>query len=281
MRSPSRQNAKRELWIIKAGSQMVIEGGPRLISDWMRQACLLNSKFGVDVIWVTSGAIATARIAASSNRKIKKYPRGKTPLAEKQALSALGQPMVMEVYKSALAKQNRLCSQVLLTSDDLAHKSRRTNLTRTLATLLSWDVMPILNENDAVSTEEIQFGDNDKLSALVARAMGAKRLLLLTDVDGLFDSDPKKNPGAQKIQSLSRVSSTLIKTLSGTSTGVGTGGMLSKILAARLANKASITTHLVRGSLPDAILKIAFGATNDYLNEIPGTTIGDFNRSKV
>lgn len=263
-----------ELWVIKAGSQMVIEGGPNLIASWMKQVAILKTKFDIDVIWVTSGAIATARIETSAHRKITKHSKGQTPLAEKQALSALGQPMVMGHYNRALKKQNLLGSQVLLTADDLAHKLRRANLMRTLSILLKWNVLPILNENDAISTEEIQFGDNDKLSALVATHMQADRLLLLTDVEGLFDSDPKKNPKAQKLSKLKSVSTKLISSLSGLSDGVGTGGMLSKIMAARLANRGHVATHLVRGSLPDAILKIAFAVDGGFENDIPGTTIG-------
>ena len=269
-----RNAIKGELWVIKAGSQMVIEGGPSLIASWMKQVSILKSKFGIDVIWVTSGAIATARIETSAHRRITNHAKGKTPLAEKQALSALGQPMVMSHYNRALKKQNRLGSQVLLTADDLAHKSRRANLMRTLSTLLKWNVLPILNENDAVSTEEIQFGDNDRLSALVATHMRADRLLLLTDVDGLFDSDPKKNPKARKISHLKSASPKLISNLSGSTGGFGTGGMLSKVMAARLANRGGVVTHLVRGSFSDAILKIAFAVDRGFANDVPGTTIG-------
>ena len=208
----------------------------------------------MDVIWVTSGAIATAK---RSKVKGLKKKRGLL-LAEKQALSALGQPMIMETYKKALAKRGRLGSQVLLTAEDLSNRSRRTNLVQTLSTLLEWRILPILNENDAVSTEEIQFGDNDRLSALVAVHMAADRLILLTDVEGLYDSDPKKNPRAKKVAELKSISSKLVSSLSPVSvSGVGTGGMLSKILAARTSTRQGITTHLIKGNHPDALLKVA------------------------
>lgn len=268
-----RSKTRRELWIIKAGSQMVIEGGPRLIANWMKQVDELSERYGVDVIWVTSGAIATAK---RSKVKILKKKSG-LQLAEKQALSALGQPMIMEIYKRALSKRGRLGSQVLLTADDLSNRHRRTNLVQTLSTLLEWRILPILNENDAVSTEEIQFGDNDRLSALVAGHMVADRLVLLTDVEGLYDSDPKKNPKAKKISELKTISKALVKSLSPVSiSGVGTGGMLSKILAAQTSTRRGITTHLVKGDHPNALLKIAREAKNKAKNNsknYPGTLI--------
>lgn len=270
MRKPKTPRSRR-LWVIKAGSQMVIDGGPRLIHSWMKQTNALKKKYGIDVIWVTSGAIATARIATANTLK----RRSQIALAEKQAYSALGQPMVMDLYNRALKKEGRLGSQVLLTADDLANGKRRANLTRTLSTLLAWGVLPIINENDAVSTEEIQFGDNDRLSALVAGSMHAERLVLLTDVEGLFDSDPKKNKNAKLVSRLDRISKTLVASLSGSSVaGFGTGGMLSKILAAQTARRYDITTHLVKGSHPNAILKLAAAASNPGSSTI-GTTIHD------
>jgi glutamate 5-kinase len=262
---------KRRLWVVKAGSQMVITGGPTLIRSWMRQVDTLDRKFGIDVIWVTSGAIATAK--QESESRIRKQTGRAQKIGEKQALSALGQPLVMYEYNQALAKIGRLGSQVLLTSDDLGHGKRRTNLLRTLSTLISWGVLPILNENDAVSTEEIQFGDNDHLSALVAGHMMAERLILLTDVDGLFDSDPRKNLDAKLVSNLSTVSSKLLATLSSSSpSGMGTGGMLSKMLAARTARGYNVETHLVKGDLENAMLKVA-DFSLDEIQVPPGTRI--------
>lgn len=274
-----RSKARRELWIVKAGSQMVIEGGPRLIANWMKQVDELSKRYGVDVIWVTSGAIATAK--RSKVKSLKK--KTGFQLAEKQALSALGQPMIMEIYKRALAKRDRMGSQVLLTADDLSDRRRRANLVQTLSTLLEWRILPILNENDAVSTEEIQFGDNDRLSALVAGHMAADRLILLTDVEGLYDSDPKKNPKAKKISELKKISKDLIRSLSPVSiSGVGTGGILSKILAAQTSTRRGITTHLVKGDHPSALLKIAAEAKRPLKRSrpqnYPGTLIQGKNR---
>lgn len=250
---------------------MVIAGGPTLIRSWMRQIETLDRRYAIDVIWVTSGAIATAR--QESESRIRKEKGALRLLGEKQALSALGQPLVMHEYNQALSKVGRLGSQVLLTADDLGSGKRRKNLVRTLSTLVGWGVLPILNENDAVSTEEIQFGDNDRLSALVAGHMSADRLVLLTDVAGLYDADPKKHRDAKLISRLDSVPSKLLKTLSSASpSGVGTGGMLSKMLAAKIARGYGVDTHLVQGDLEDALLKIAESA-RDQSKQPPGTSI--------
>lgn len=237
---------------------MVIAGGPALLRKWMKQVETLSLEFEIDVIWVTSGAIATAR-------KSPEFSERRMNLVEKQALSALGQPMVLQQYANALKPSNRRCAQVLLTADDLADAKRRKNLLRTLKTLVQWGVLPILNENDAVATEEIQFGDNDRLSSLVAKHMKADRLVLLTDVDGLFDRDPKGSsstslPPAKVISHLSSISKKLLRALAGSSTSsFGTGGMLSKILAGQTALRSGITTHLVKGDRPKALIELALG----------------------
>ena len=243
---------------------MVVEGGPLLLRAWMNQVAQLRARHGIEVIWVTSGAIASA--VERTNFK----PRNgkKRTLPEKQALSALGQPMVMDLYLLALSAAGLIGAQVLLTGDDMREKTRRKNLQNTLETLLSWNAVPVLNENDAVSTEEIQFGDNDRLSAKIARTMKAERLVLLTDVDGLFDSDPKKNPSASLIPYRSAITAHDMK-LAGKplTTSHGTGGMYSKLIAAKEASQDKIVTHLVRGDWPHNLLLLAEG------NSI-GTQIG-------
>lgn len=245
--------AKTRRWVIKAGSKMVCDGGPLLMRAWMQQVALLRKRYGVEVIWVTSGAIAWA-VARTE------FHKAKRTLPQKQALSAIGQPLVMDQYNLALQSANLLGSQVLLTAGDMKDPVRRKNLQNTLTELLKWKVIPILNENDAVATEEIKFGDNDSLASKVAIMMKAERLVLMTDVDGLFDSDPNKNPKAELIpyrKKITKAEFTLAdrKAIS----KVGTGGMYSKLLAADAANKAKITTHLVRGDAPNNLLQIATG----------------------
>ncbi|HEY8270671.1 MAG TPA: glutamate 5-kinase [Pseudobdellovibrionaceae bacterium] len=245
--------AKNRRWVIKAGSKMVCDGGPLLMRAWMQQVALLRKKHGIEVIWVTSGAIAWA-VARTNFKKTKRT------LPQKQALSAIGQPLVMDQYNLALQSANLLGSQVLLTAGDMKDSERRKNLQNTLSELLRWKVIPILNENDAVATEEIRFGDNDSLASKVAIMMKAERLILMTDVEGLFDADPNKNSKAKLIPYRRRIGKADFaladrKTVS----KVGTGGMYSKLLAADNANRTGITTHLVRGDSANNLLQIATG----------------------
>lgn len=243
---------------------MICSGGPLLIRAWMNQVARLKQDHRIEIVWVSSGAIATA----TSRTRFKKTKR---TLSEKQALSAIGQPIVMDLYNIALQSQGLLGAQVLLTYDDMANGSRKKNLQNTIEQLLAWGVTPILNENDAVATEEIKFGDNDSLSAKIAKTLRADRLIILTDVLGLYDSDPRQNPKAQLIPTLKKVPSSLIKKVkaeSGSKSGtkLGTGGMLSKLTAAKLASDAGIETWLVKGDEADVLLGVA-------LNKLIGTRI--------
>jgi glutamate 5-kinase len=233
---------------------MVCSGGPLLLRSWMQQVAQLRKKHRIEIIWVTSGAIASAVDRTDFRKK-------KRTLPEKQALSAIGQPLVMDLYNIALQTSGLLGAQILLTYDDLVNAGRRSNFQNTLETLLKWGVTPILNENDAVATEEIKFGDNDSLSAKVAKVSGADRLLILTDVNGLYDSDPRKNPKARLIERLHRVNEATLKQVA-TSPGSsrGTGGMYSKLKAAHEASKAGIETWLVKGDRPEVLVEVASNA---------------------
>lgn len=256
-RTKRKSSAKKKLsrWVVKAGSNMIVSGGPMLIRAWMAQVSRLRKEHGIEVIWVSSGAIATA----TDRTDFKKTSR---TLSEKQALSAIGQPLVMDLYSIALQTQGLLGAQVLLTYEDLSDSHRRQNFQNTIEQLLEWKVTPILNENDAVATQEIKFGDNDSLSARVAKATGADRLVILTDVEGLFDLDPRKHPNARLITELDGVKPSLLKQVgqaSGTGGGTsrGTGGMFSKLTAARIATQAGIETWLVKGDEPQVLLDVA------------------------
>ncbi len=244
---------KSRRWVVKAGSQMVCEGGALLMRTWMQQVARLRKSHGIEVIWVTSGAIASAAERRDFNRR-------KRTLPEKQALSAIGQPMVMDLYNLALNAAGLMGAQVLLTAGDMRDPERRVNLQNTLEKLLEWKAVPILNENDAVATAEIKFGDNDTLSALIAKMMRAERLVLLTDVDGLFDADPKRDQRARLIPYKHSVTNAELAPLKRSAAGArGTGGMYSKLLAAKNASSAGIVTHLVRGDHPNNLLTIADG----------------------
>lgn len=245
--------AKKQRWVIKAGSNMVCSGGPLLLRSWAQQILQLKSDFNIEVIWVTSGAIATAR----EKLKIKKRDN---QLSEKQALSAIGQPIVMDLYNMALQAEGLRGAQILLTYDDMANSKRRNNLKATIETLLKWKVTPILNENDTVATEEIKFGDNDSLSARVAIHTKADRLIILTDVIGLYDSNPNDNPKAQLIQSVDKITKKDLSKpgLRGGSSR-GTGGMYSKLLAAQMATSKGVETFLVKGDTPSVLVQLAKG----------------------
>lgn len=254
-------------WVVKAGSQMISTGGPLLIRDWMRQVIQLKLKHRIEVVWVTSGAIASA----VERTQLKKRERS---VVEKQSLSAIGQPIIMDLYNEALQCQGQLGAQILLSYDDIRDRKRRRNFKNTADRLLSWGITPILNENDAVSTEEIQFGDNDSLSAKVAIALSAERLIILTDVAGVFDRNPAQYPGARLITELDGVSPTLLKSASRRSgSSSGTGGMGSKLSAAREATRSGVETWIVRGDHPRVLESIV-------KNEAVGTRIRARRRKK-
>ena len=251
----------RARWVIKAGSNLIVSGGPLILRTWMIQVAALRRDFGIEVIWVTSGAIASAVDRIQFKRRERK-------LAESQALSAIGQPLIMDLYNLSLQAVGLQGAQVLLTADDIAHSARRKNLKNTLEKLLEWRVTPILNENDAVATEEIKFGDNDSLSARVASLANADRLVILTDVAGLYDRNPLTNLKARLIPHLPRVTEKLLSTIDhGSGSNRGTGGMYSKLSAARLAQKHKIDTWMVKGDSPSILLDVA-------KNRAVGTCIG-------
>jgi glutamate 5-kinase len=236
---------------------MVCSGGPVLLRSWMQQVVTLRRDHLIEVIWVTSGAIASAVERSHFSKS-----RAAWTLSEKQALSAVGQPILMDLYNLAMQATGLRGAQVLLTYTDLTDKKRRRNFKHTLEQLLKWKVVPILNENDAVATEEIKFGDNDTLSAKVAAVTGADRLIILTDVNGLFDKDPRKHRNAKLIRQLHGVTPGLLKQVGGQSAGSnakgrGTGGMFSKLKAAKEASKNGIETVLVKGDLNSVLLQVA------------------------
>ncbi len=244
---------KKSRWVVKVGSNLICSGGPLLLRSLMQQLSQLKTKQNIEFIWVTSGAIASAVDRIHLDLPDRTLP-------DKQALSAIGQPLIMDLYNLSLQAVGLLGAQVLLTYDDLAHEKRRTNFQNTIEKLLEWNVTPILNENDAVATEEIKFGDNDSLSAQVARAVKADRLVILTDVDGYFDGDPRRSPSAKLIYELPAVTDEILSQVDpGAGSGRGTGGMFSKLSAARAALEAGIETWLVKGDSASVLLDVAAG----------------------
>ncbi len=254
----SQRRNKKELWIIKIGSQLITDGGPLLIRALIQEVSFLVKTKSINIVWVTSGAIASARQRLN-------YQWHSLP--EKQALSAIGQPMLMELYNLGLQSQGLMGAQVLLSYSDFNRRESRINLCNTILKLLEWGSIPLLNENDAVATDEIQFGDNDQLSAMVACELQADRLVILTNVDGLYDRDPTQE-GATLISQLPTLSQKIIKsTASNKISSVGRGGMTSKLLAAQRALKKGISTHIVRGTTERVLTRL-------WQGESLGTSIG-------
>lgn len=242
---------KRFLWVIKVGSQLIVDGGPLLIRSWMQDVATLLGSYQIDIIWVSSGAIASAK------KRVKKSWK---TLPEKQALSAIGQPMLLEQYSIALAEQGLMASQVLLSYRDFKFASSKLNLKNTLKTLLNWQVIPILNENDAVATDEIQFGDNDFLSALVACEMKADRLVILTNVEGLYSANPNEDQNAYLIESIDKITSKHLNLVKFSSkSDAGRGGMSSKLKAAKYAQKYGVPTQIVKGDTAQILVQMAKG----------------------
>ncbi|MCK5533790.1 glutamate 5-kinase [bacterium] len=214
-------------------------------------------KRGEEVVLISSGAI-TAGI-----NKLKWKGRSLS-LREKQAAAAVGQSQLMNLYEETFRKVNCLTAQILLTADDLSNRQRYLNVRNTLFTLLKHKVIPIINENDSVAVEEIKFGDNDTLSALVSSKMDADFLILLTNVEGFFTGDPRKDKKAQLIKEINEISSCLQKKAQGSGDWRSTGGMQTKLEAAKIAIASGVTTFIVNGLKEGVITKILDG-------ENPGT----------
>lgn len=197
------------------------------IEKLIRVICDLKGE-GKDVVLVSSGAIAAGRQALGGQKR----PQ---TLSEKQAYAAVGQARLMMVYQRIFSEYNHIAAQILLTKDTMTNETSRTNAQNTFEELLRLGVVPIVNENDTVSTHEIQFGDNDRLSAIVAALIGADLLILLSDIDGLYSEDPHKNPEAKFIDLVEEITPELIRMGGGSGSDVGTGGMAAKLAAARIA----------------------------------------------
>ncbi len=246
-------NAKR--LVVKVGSALVTNNGTGLdmaaINDWARQISVLRQQ-GKEVVLVSSGAIACGM------QRLGWAKRPKT-VHELQAAAAVGQMGLVQVYEGAFAKYDLHTAQILLTHDDLADRKRYLNARSTLTTLLQLGVVPIINENDTVVTDEIKFGDNDTLGALVANLIEADALIILTDQLGLFTADPRQNPNATLIREATAGDESLEKMASGAGTSISTGGMITKVIAAKRAAVSGAHTAIASGHETDPIIRLANG----------------------
>lgn len=208
---------------------------------------------GREVILVTSGAIA----AGKNRLKLPERPRD---IRGKQAASAVGQAVLMQMYENFFSTYNQNIAQILLTKDVVEDEVRKTNTRNTFFTLLSMGIVPIVNENDTVSTDELGFSDNDTLSAYVSIITDADLLIILSDVGGLYESDPKKNPYAKLIDEVTEFTAELDDMAGDTADELGTGGMHTKLTAAKMAVEAGIDAVIADGDEPDVIFNIVEGA---------------------
>lgn len=219
--------------------------------DFVRQVAALHQQ-GHQVILVTSGA-------GAAGREILQHPPMNRTLPFKQMLTSVGQVHLMQIWSELFRIYDIPVGQVLLTRSDFSNRQRYLNARDTLQALLHYNVVPIINENDTVATDEIKVGDNDNLSALVANLLAADMLVLLTDQQGLFTADPRKHADARLIPIVDKIDESVFALAGDSSGGLGTGGMITKLQAAQVATRAGTQTIIASSAHPDVMLKIAAG----------------------
>ena len=247
------KNARRI--VVKVGSSLVTNEGRGIdaeaVGNWCRQLALLAGQ-GRELLMVSSGAIA-------EGMKRLGWRTRPTELNELQAAAAVGQMGLAHAYETQLSRHGMGSAQVLLTHADLADRERYLNARSTLLTLLRLKVIPVINENDTVVNDEIKFGDNDTLGALVANLVEADALVILTDQRGLYSADPRQQPGAQFVDQATAGDPTLERMAGGAGSAIGRGGMLTKILAAKRAAGSGASTVIAYGREADVLLRLAAG----------------------
>lgn len=253
--------ADRQRWVIKIGSALLTNDGKgldcALMQSWVDRMVALREQ-GIEVVIVSSGAVAEGMTRLG-------WTSRPDSVHELQAAAAVGQMGLVQAWESRFQKHSLHTAQVLLTHDDLSDRKRYLNARSTLLTLLGFSVVPVVNENDTVVTDEIRFGDNDTLAALVANLIEADRLVILTDQDGLFDADPRSNPDAKLIHE-ARASDPDIARVAGGGGLLGRGGMATKVRAAKLAARSGASTTIASGRSPQVLAELALG-------QGPGTTL--------
>jgi glutamate 5-kinase len=241
--------------VVKVGSSLVTNEGRGLdapaIGDWCRQLAAL-ARHGREVVMVSSGAIAEGMKRLGWTSRPHELP-------ELQAAAAVGQMGLAQMYESQLSSHGLTSAQVLLTHADLADRERYLNARSTLLALLALKVVPVINENDTVVNDEIKFGDNDTLGALVANLIEADALVILTDQRGLYAADPRKHPDARFIDVARAGDEALERMAGGAGSALGRGGMLTKVLAAKRAAGSGASTVIAWGREPDVLLRLAAG----------------------
>jgi glutamate 5-kinase len=241
--------------VVKVGSSLVTNEGrgvdAQAIGNWCRQLAALAAQ-GRELVMVSSGAIAEGMLRLGWSTRPKE-------LHEQQAAAAVGQMGLVQMYETKLREHGLRSAQVLLTHADLADRERYLNARSTLLTLLGLQVIPVINENDTVVNEEIKFGDNDTLGALVANLVEADALVILTDQRGLYSADPRKDPQARFIDEAEAGDPALELMAGGAGSSIGRGGMITKVLAAKRAAGSGASTVIAWGREPDVLLRLAAG----------------------
>jgi glutamate 5-kinase len=253
--------------VIKVGSALLVGPDGAANAAWMADFAADLARMsarGQQVLVVSSGAVALGRRRLGLGKRIS--------LAEKQAAAAAGQSALMRAWETALEPHGLACAQILLTRDDTEMRRRWLNARATLDALLALGVIPVINENDTVVTEEIRVGDNDRLSARVAQLVGAEALVLLSDIEGLYTADPRRDPTAAHIPRVTHLTPEIESMAGGANTtaGVGTGGMATKLAAARIAAAAGCATFITLGTRPGPLAAVEEGARATVIE--PDTT---------
>ena len=245
--------------VVKVGTSTLAHATGRLNIQRMERLCRVLSDLknaGHEIILVSSGAIGMG--VGKLN-----LPGRPADMPSKQAAAAVGQCELMYTYDKQFTEYSHTVAQLLLTGEDIKSEQRSRNVRNTLSRLLELGALPIINENDAVATDEIgvdnTIGENDSLSAIVAAAIGADLLVLLSDIDGLYDKDPRRHPDARLIPTVERVDDELFTLAEDSSTGLGTGGMITKLRAAAIATEAGCEMVIANGSKPEVLYDIAAG----------------------
>ncbi|BBN58780.1 glutamate 5-kinase [Hydrogenovibrio marinus] len=246
---------KSKRWVVKIGSALLTDDGKGLnlsaMNQWVEQMVALRNQ-GVEVVIVSSGSVAEG---------IKRLGWAKRPteINQLQAAAAVGQMGLIQAYESAFSKHQILTAQILMTHDDLSNRARYLNASNTIQTLLQQGVIPIINENDTVVTDEIRFGDNDTLAALTANLVSADILVILTDQQGLYDDNPRTNPNA-KLISEAHVSRKDIEAMASPEGGLlGKGGMYTKVMAAKRAARSGTATFIASGREANILPRLQSG----------------------
>ena len=248
-----RDFSKARRIVVKVGSSLLTEKNRlnlKRMEEIVEQLASLQ-KENREVILVTSGAIASGM----GRLKLKKL----ASMPQKQAAAAIGQNLLMGIYEKLFKKRSCLVAQVLLTSEDIQNRKRYLNARNTLLTLLNYKAIPIVNENDTVAVNEIRFGDNDTLSALVASKVEADLLIILTDTRGLYTADPKRKREVKFVEEVSEITPQLERMASGPGTLKGTGGMVTKLRAAKIARSSGVAMVIADGRMRNVLLKVLAG----------------------